>query len=320
MSNSLIPSQDEITTYERYAKLQATGFFPKAIDNPMKAMLIMLKGRELGIPPLQAIEDLAVVDNKVTQSGKLMLARIYQRHPNADIRIIESTALSAVLHAARRKGEPLAPFSFSIEEAKVAGLLMGRNGPKTNWQGYAADMLYWRAVSRMAKRLFPDTLMGVYYTPEELGAETTEDGEVMDLTAAPIAAALEAKTNNDRFEPAKAPDRSGQGAHDGPAPIDTGRDDSGGDHPPAHGASDPGTKGSPVEAAPASSGPEPTSLSPVYNGKGAPEKRLFREMAFKFGIVSKEDLQKVSKECIGLQMDAIPARINELLEMGDFGL
>jgi hypothetical protein len=317
---ALIPSLDEISTYERYAKLQATGFFPKAIDTPQKAMLIMLKGRELGIPPLQAIEDLMVVDGKVTQSGKLMLARIYQRYPEAQIFADVKTDTQCAVIASRSKGSKSEAFSFSLDDAKKAGLL-----GKRNWQQYPKNMLYWRVIANVAREMFPDTLMGVNYTPEELGCETTEDGEVVDIEEVPKTAAQPKAPDVNRLERAEEASEGDDGGRPGKAPSrDTSpeRADSPEEDTARHTSTYVRAEGVSVERASQSEepAPEPATLSPVYNGKTAPEKKLFKEMAFKFGIVTKEDLVKVSKECVGLQMDAIPARINELLEMGDFGL
>ena len=66
-------------------------------------------------------------------------------------------------------------FSYTIEEAKQAGLL-----GKDSWKNYPAAMLRARAVSIVARAVFPDSIMGCSYIHEELGAEVNEEGEIIE--------------------------------------------------------------------------------------------------------------------------------------------
>ena len=77
--------------------------------------------------------------------------------------------------------------TFSVEDALRAKLLLrdqkgnliarSASGEVMPWEKYTEDMLIWRAISRAARRYFPDVLMGMHYTPEELGANVNADGE-----------------------------------------------------------------------------------------------------------------------------------------------
>jgi hypothetical protein len=172
---------------EQATVLVKTHFLPRGVDTPEKAIAIMLKGRELGIPPMYALSNIAVINGKPTAGAELMLALIYRDHGDDAIRITESSP-SRCSVAYRRRGWPRhETFSFTVEDAERADLL-----GKDNWRHYPAAMLRARCISAVARLAFPDTIGGLY-TPEELGARVTVraddeaviEGEVEERLAAP---------------------------------------------------------------------------------------------------------------------------------------
>ena len=63
----LIPTPQEITTLEKVGEYAIkSGFLPGTIKTPQQAVIIALKGKELGIPPLQAFAQISVVNGKPT--------------------------------------------------------------------------------------------------------------------------------------------------------------------------------------------------------------------------------------------------------------
>lgn len=182
---TLFPSPAEWGMLKEQAALVVkTGFLPKAIDTAEKAITIALKGRELGIPPMQAFSHIHVVNGKPGASAELMLSLIYRNCPGAIVNYVESNDDLCTIDVSR-PGHKTARFSYSIDEARNAGLLN-----KDSWQKYAPAMLRARAVSIAARAVFPDAIMGCSYTPEELGAEVNDEGEVLELTAAPKPSAV----------------------------------------------------------------------------------------------------------------------------------
>lgn len=165
---------------EQAAVLVRSGFLPHGVNTPEKAISIVMKGRELGIPPMYALSNIAVINGKPTASAELMLALIYRDHGDEAIKVIESTAERCTVAYRRRGWEEPELFSFTIDDASCAGLL-----GKDNWRHYPAAMLRARCISAVARFAFPDTIAGLY-TPEELGARVLlrEDGEQY-LPAAP---------------------------------------------------------------------------------------------------------------------------------------
>lgn len=165
---------------EQAGMLVRSGFLPSAIKTPEQAMAIMLKGRELGIPAMQAFAHISVIQGKPAIGAELMLALIRRTYPNAPIEIERRDNDGAVIKAGRPGAKKLTEFTFTIEDARRAGLL-----GKSSWQGYPRNMCFWRAISDMARSLYPECLMGCSHTPEELGADVNEEGEVISIDAAP---------------------------------------------------------------------------------------------------------------------------------------
>lgn len=174
---NLIPATATWNTMkEMSTMLVGTGFLPKAINTPQKAMAIMLKGRELQVPPMQAFSQIHVINGNPGAGAELMMALIYRECATAQIEYIKMNNEEVSLRARRDKSQKWQDFSFTMEDAEKAGLL-----GKDSWRKYPRAMLRSRTVSEMARSVFPDCIMGCSYTPEELGAEVNEEGEVLDV-------------------------------------------------------------------------------------------------------------------------------------------
>ena len=155
-----------------------SGFLPKSINTPEKAVTLMLAGRELGLGPMQAIRSIHVIDGKPVMSSDLMAGLVHKRVPGALLRIVETSNERCVVDAGRPGQEPTR-FTFSLDDARSAGLL-----GKDNWKKYARAMLRARCLSEAARAVFPDVLLGVY-DPDELGAVTAQDGTIVEMPAPP---------------------------------------------------------------------------------------------------------------------------------------
>lgn len=161
-----------------------SGLIPKALDRPEKVLIIMALAQALDVPIMHALNSMYVVNGKPAMQADIMRALIFRSYPDATFIIKENTAEKCTISAGR-PGQKPQEFSFTMDEAKQAGLL-AKQGP---WHQYPKAMLLARASSIAARVLFPDVLMGVIYTPEELGASVNEDGEVIDLTPLPVSEA-----------------------------------------------------------------------------------------------------------------------------------
>jgi hypothetical protein len=174
-----VPSKDRddwMLIKEQAKVAMVSGLMPKSITRPEQAAIIALKGRELGIPIMQALASISVINGKPALSAELMLALIYKRVPGA--RVVfktpkEKQHLECEIEAFRG-ASPGQVFTFSMQDAERAGLL-----GNPSWKKYPQAMLRARCISAMARAVFPDAIMACH-TPEELGhdEEELEEGHV----------------------------------------------------------------------------------------------------------------------------------------------
>lgn len=154
--------------------LVGTGFLPTSIKTPEQAVAVMLKGQELAIPPMYALSNIAVINGKPTVGAELMLSLIYRDHGDDAITFTAATDAIATVSYKRRGWSTRQSFSFSMDDAKTAGLATG-----ATWTKYPAALLRARCVSAVARMAFPDSIGGMY-TPEEMGS--TADAETGEIT------------------------------------------------------------------------------------------------------------------------------------------
>lgn len=174
-----LPSPAEWTNiFDMAEKLVPTGFLPESIKTPAQAAAVMLKGRELGIPPMYALSNIAVIKGKPTCGAELMLALIYRDHGDNAIQFPETSAERCTIAYRRRNWDQPQTYSFTMQDAQRASLTTN------TWRQYPAAMLRARCISAVARMAFADSIGGMY-TPEELGATVTvvDEQVVVDSTA-----------------------------------------------------------------------------------------------------------------------------------------
>ena len=164
--------QDWATLQQQARTLVASGFLPRAINTPEKAIAVALAGRELGLPMMQAFRGLHIIEGKITMSADLMAALVFKRFPGALLRVTESTNSRCIIESGRA-GQQATTYTFTLDDAKNAGLL-----GKDNWRKWPRAMLRARCLAEAARATFADALLGVY-DPDELGAVTTETGDIL---------------------------------------------------------------------------------------------------------------------------------------------
>lgn len=157
----LIPTEHEMMVYDTMSKQADESKLYKGIGSQFAIKMIMLKARELNIPPMTALDGgIHIINGKTEISARLMAGMIFRAGHSVTVK--KSDSDQCVLEGIRANGISQIA-SFTIEEAKQAGLVK----PGGGWQKYPQDMLYARALSRLARRLFPDVI-GTGYVEGEI--------------------------------------------------------------------------------------------------------------------------------------------------------
>lgn len=141
-----------------YAKLIAdSDLAPKDYrGKPGNVLIAMQFGAEIGLKPMQSIQNIAVINGRPSLWGDAMIALV-QSHPLCESiheRYENQTAYCTV----KRRGDAESyTYEFSKEDAKLAGLL-GKSGP---WSMYPERMQQMRARAFALRDKFSDVLKGI---------------------------------------------------------------------------------------------------------------------------------------------------------------
>ena len=138
-----------------------SGLAPKGARNAEAVTVILLKGLELGIKPMAALEGITVINGKASVGGNLALS--LARASGLLENFVEECDGIAAICTVRRKGDSFDTVaSFSVDDAKAAGL-WNREGP---WRSYPKRMLLMRARGFALRDAFGDILGGMILTEE----------------------------------------------------------------------------------------------------------------------------------------------------------
>lgn len=115
-------------------------------------------GMELGLPPLQSLQSIAVINGSPSVYGDGLIAIVRgSRLCKFIAETFDDATLTATCTALRRGDADPQSRSFSQADATTAGL-WNKQGP---WQQYPKRMLQMRARAWCLRDLFPDVLKGV---------------------------------------------------------------------------------------------------------------------------------------------------------------
>lgn len=141
--------------------IAASGMVPKQFDgNPGAVLVAIQMGAELGLQPMQSIQNIAVINGRPSIWGDAMLGLVVA---NSECEGVDEWLDGHEAHCrVKRKGRSMVERTFSVDDAKTAGL-WGKAGP---WTQYPKRMLQMRARGFALRDAFPDLLRGIHSTEE----------------------------------------------------------------------------------------------------------------------------------------------------------
>lgn len=199
------------------------GMQPKSFGTDEKAIaacfVAMQAGAELGLSPMASIQNIAVINGKpgIYGPAALGLVRSSGHLQSIHEEVVGSGESRAAVIDIQRKGEKPRRFTFSVQDAKRAKL-WGKQGP---WSEYPDRMLLARARGFALRDVFPDVLLGVSYTIEELtggsieaphdlpAPATSTDRATDPVDADPVAPTQPAPADSGASQSAEATDYDG---------------------------------------------------------------------------------------------------------------
>lgn len=161
-SRSSIPSEHEMMVYHTMAEQAVSSKMYRGVGEKAGVMMIMLAARELGIPPMQALNGgINIIQGKVEVSARMMSALI--RKSGHQITVKDNSHTSCTLLGRRNDTGEILEVSYTLDEAQKAGLIKAGGG----WAKCPKDMCFARALSRLARQLFSDVI-GIGYIEGEI--------------------------------------------------------------------------------------------------------------------------------------------------------
>lgn len=173
--------------YVRFSVAVAKSAMVKGFDTPEKVLVAVQFGAEVGLSPMQSLQSVGVINGRAALHTDAPLAIVRasglledfdewfehdgQRTPRWPS---DPKAETAAFCLVKRKGERELVSSFSVADAKLAGL-WGKDGP---WKSYPGRMMKFRARSFGLRDTFADKLKGF--------RDVEETADIIDVTTTEI--------------------------------------------------------------------------------------------------------------------------------------
>lgn len=139
-----------------------SGMAPSSMNTPEKITIAIMHGAEIGLPPMQAVQRIAVVNGRPTIWGDAIPALLLSRGFRIQETVTgEDDERGATCTVTRPDGEKTTR-RFTVADAKTAGL-WGKVGP---WKQHPDRMLQMRARGFAARDGAADVLAGLYLSEE----------------------------------------------------------------------------------------------------------------------------------------------------------
>jgi hypothetical protein len=146
---------EQALTFSQY--LADSDLVPKDFKGrPGNCLIAIQWGAELGLKPMQAMQNLAIINGRPSLWGDAVIALV-RGSPLCEY-VVETDDGHTATCKVKRRGEPTEQVrTFSMDDAKAAGL-QNKQGP---WTQYPKRMRQMRARAFALRDVFPDVLRGL---------------------------------------------------------------------------------------------------------------------------------------------------------------
>jgi len=174
MAIQKLPFAEVMSMSEAFA---ASGMFPD-VSKAGQAMVKIIAGQEIGIPPFQAMNGIHIIKGKTTLGAGIIASRV-KGSGKYDYKVLKLDDTECSIDFYQGK-DNIGNSKFTIAEAKKAGT--------QNLERFPKNMLFARAMSNGVKWYCPDVFAGPVYVPEEMAFDNspqTEDAEHEEVKVLP---------------------------------------------------------------------------------------------------------------------------------------
>lgn len=172
-NTGIVRSVDDLA---RIGKMMAvSGYFQDAREAAQAAVKVQA-GMEMGFGPFTSMTGIHIIQGRPSVGANLMASAV-KTNPRYDYRVREMTDQACRIEFYEiigGKRESIGVSEFTLADGKKAGT--------KNLDKFPRNMLFARAMSNGIRWFCPDAFNGnTVYTPEELGADVDEDGNIIDV-------------------------------------------------------------------------------------------------------------------------------------------
>jgi len=180
---------DDMKEFSMY--LVDSGLVPKGMEKPQAVLVALQMGFELGLSPMQSIQNIAVINGRPSiwgdaLPGLVRASGLMESYQEEEIGTYPNEDYGFRITAKRKGADTALAGVFTMADAKKAALLT-KPGP---WQQYPKRMLKNRARSFCLRDNFPDVTKGLYTAEEQ---RDIHDAEVVGVETVSRVDALEAE-------------------------------------------------------------------------------------------------------------------------------
>lgn len=199
-----------IPYFEQYMmlaeRISRTAMVPQTLrGKPDEVLAVVMYGAELGIGPMQALQQINFIAGKPSASAELLRALVLEAGHQF---IVTADKEKATAQCKRKDWGEWQTTTFTLEDALTAGLIHGTN---SGWSKYPDQMMAARVTSKACRMWFADVISGMSYTPEEVLAFTTHPGSEPATDGEPTAKPEELARLKGLFESLNSEGRTNAG-------------------------------------------------------------------------------------------------------------